>query len=176
MIGKILPVIMLAIGVGAGIGAGLYFKPGPSEMMMEEHDKSMDHKEGDPKSPGYAGKKNHADKDDDPSESAFEYVKLNNQFLVPVVVDELIESLVVMTLSVEVETGRGEVIYSREPKLRDAFLQVLFDHSNIGGFQGEFTNAKNLDALRQALTEVARSIAGDSVNGILITDIARQDV
>ncbi len=175
MLGKILPVLMLAVGAGAGIGAGLYLKPDPSEMTMEEHDKKIEHKDGGTKSDD-AAKKMDAGKDDDATESTYEYVKLNNQFLVPVVVDELIESLVVMTLSVEVETGRGEVIYSREPKLRDAFLQVLFDHSNIGGFRGEFTNAKNLDALRQALTEVAQSIAGDSVNGILITDIARQDV
>ncbi len=175
MIGKILPVLMAAIGIGAGVGAGLYLKPEPSEIVAELKDKDAAH-EGEKSVPAHSDEDKHTKEDDDHSEDAYEYVKLNNQFLVPVVVDELIESLIVMTLSVEVENGRGEVIYSREPKLRDAFLQVLFDHSNIGGFSGEFTNARNLDALRQALTEVAQSIAGESVNGILITDIARQDV
>lgn len=169
MIGKLLPVILAVIGVGGGIGAGLALKPEPAEM-------AMDNPCGDPHHEPAASQQDHVEDEAHDEEEMPEYVKLNNQFLVPVVADEMVESLVVMTLSVEVKAGQGEVIYSREPKLRDAFLQVLFDHANIGGFRGEFTNARNLDVLRNALTEVAQDIAGDIVNGILITDIARQDV
>lgn len=171
--GKILPLLMALVGVGAGIGAGLAFKPESAEVAMETDEADAKDMAGKPAETS-KNKAEKADKDD--AEATLEYVKLNNQFLVPVVVDELIDSLVVMNLSVEIKAGQGEVIYSREPKLRDAFLQVLFDHANLGGFQGEFTNAKNLDSLRRALTEVAQAIAGDSVTSILITDIARQDV
>lgn len=179
MMGKILPLLMALVGTGAGVGAGLVLKPEGSDVKTEvaaseEEIKSKDKSDPDEKHENKAKASDKGEKTDKDAE--LEYVKLNNQFLVPVVVDELIDSLVVMNLSVEIKAGQGEVIYSREPKLRDALLQVLFDHANIGGFQGEFTNAKNLDALRRALTEVAQSIAGDSVNGILITDIARQDV
>ncbi|WP_299847478.1 flagellar basal body-associated FliL family protein [uncultured Roseovarius sp.] len=169
MIGKLLPVLLAVIGVGGGVGAGLALKPAPSEMAMENpcgdvgHD--MAHADD-----------THDSKAEDNEEDLREYVKLNNQFLVPVVSDQLIEALVVMSLSIEVSAGQSEMIFSREPKLRDAFLQVLFDHANIGGFRGEFTNAKNLEVLKTALTEVAQKIAGDTVSGILITDIARQDV
>lgn len=169
MIGKLLPIILAAIGVGGGIGAGLALKPEPSEMAMENPCGDVHHEPA-------SHEEEHEEDEAHEAEETLEYVKLNNQFLIPVVADEMVQSLVVMTLSVEVKAGQGEVIYSREPKLRDAFLQVLFDHANIGGFRGEFTNAKNLDVLRGALTEVAQTIAGDSVNGILITDIARQDV
>ena len=171
--GKILPLLMALVGVGAGIGAGLAFKPESAEVAMETDEADAKDMAGKPAETS-KNKAEKADKDD--AEATLEYVKLNTQFLVPVVVDELIDSLVVMNLSVEIKAGQGEVIYSREPKLRDAFLQVLFDHANLGGFQGEFTNAKNLDSLRRALTEVAQAIAGDSVTSILITDIARQDV
>ncbi len=169
MIGKLLPVILAAIGVGGGIGAGLALKPEPAELAMENPCGDIHHEPA-------ATEQDHVEDDTHDGEETLEYVKLNNQFLVPIVADEMVKSLVVMTLSIEVKAGQGEVIYSREPKLRDAFLQVLFDHANIGGFRGEFTNARNLDVLRNALFEVAQSIAGDSVNSILITDIARQDV
>jgi hypothetical protein len=60
--------------------------------------------------------------------------------------------------------------------LRDAFLQELFDHANMGGFAGEFTGSNNMDVLRAALTEVAQRVLGDLAHGVLITGIARQDV
>ena len=167
--GKILPVLLLLIGVGGGIGAGIALKPKPAELEMANPcgDISHDMAKQEMHDEGLA---------DDSDDQIREYVKLNSQFLVPVVAEDLVEALVVLSLSVEVETGQSERVYSVEPKLRDAFLQVLFDHANIGGFRGEFTNAKNLDLLRKALTEVAQNIAGDPVIGILITDIARQDV
>ncbi len=173
MLGKLLPIILGVIGVGGGIGAGLALKPSP-----EETAKDMPHDEVMHEDESHAAKEmdeEHANPTTDDKTSEMEYVKLNNQFLVPVVTDQSVQSLVVMSLSVEVSAGDSEAVYSREPKLRDAFLQVLFDHANIGGFHGEFTNAKNLNVLRNALTEMAQTIVGDTVIGVLITDIARQD-
>lgn len=105
-----------------------------------------------------------------------EFIKLNNQFVIPIVVGDQVETLVIMSLSIELETGNSELVYRREPKLRDAFLQVLFDHANMGGFRGEFTNTANLDVLRSGLLEVAQGVVGKTVSGVLITDIARQDL
>ncbi|MFD1160369.1 flagellar basal body-associated FliL family protein [Roseovarius aestuarii] len=171
MIGKILPVLLAVIGIGGGVGAGLALKPEPKDIDM-----AMENPCGDTGYDMAMSDEMHKDGDAHGDMDTQEYVKLNNQFLVPVVADQLVEALVVMSLSIEVSAGQSEIIYLREPKLRDAFLQVLFDHANIGGFRGEFTNAKNLDVLRNALTEVAQQIVGDTVSGILITDIARQDV
>lgn len=170
MIGKLLPVILIMIGVGAGIGAGLVLKPD-----------GVEHATNNPCGDVDTSKMTHVDEnddgtDDDVDEASMEYVKLNNQFVVPVVRDDKVEALVVLSLSVEVEPGQKEAIYIREPKLRDAFLQVLFDHSNMGGFRGAFTNANNMDVLRTALREVAQSIMGKTIADVLITDIARQDV
>ncbi len=71
--------------------------------------------------------------------SEVEYVKLNNQFVVLVMEGAEIQSLVILSLSVEVAAGQAELVYAREPKLRDTFLRVLFDHANMGGFDGPFT-------------------------------------
>lgn len=104
-----------------------------------------------------------------------EYVKLNNQFVVPLMAGGRVNSMVVLSLSIEITSDATEYVYAREPKIRDAFLQVLFDHANAGGFGGSFTDGLNLDLVRQALTETARKIIGDSVKDVLITEIARQD-
>lgn len=164
---KVLPILLLLIGVGSGVGAGLAFRPEPAlstslaenpcgEMEVETHE--------------------HHGSDDMGSASEKEYVKLNNQFIVPVVNDNRVEALVVLSLSLEVVRGRREEVYSREPRLRDAFLQVLFDHANMGGFRGVFTNSSNMDALRRALQEKADKVAENLIRDVLIIDINRQDI
>ena len=191
--GKILPILMLLIGTGAGIGAGLALMPAepePAEMAdagaegdahSEEGDAHGDEKAQD-HGKDHGGKDSHGSKsgshagghEEGPAEP--DYIKLNNQFVVPVVGGDRVEALVVISLSIEAEAALREAIYSREPKIRDAFLQVLFDHSNMGGFQGAFTRSNNLDVLRTALTEVAQREFGSDVHNVLIIDIARQDV
>lgn len=163
---KLLPIILILLGLGGGAGAGLMLKPAPVETVEINPcgDGSM----------AATGDKDHNAPEDEPVTDK-EYVKLNNQFIVPVVDDQRIEALVVMSLSVEVEAGKRELIYAREPKLRDVFLQVLFDHANMGGFRGAFTNANNLDVLRSALRESARKALGETISDVLIMDIARQD-
>ena len=100
---------------------------------------------------------------------------MNNQFVVPVVHDGRVDALVVLSLSLEVEAGNTEAVYLREPKLRDTFLQVMFDHANVGGFSGSFTDGSILIVLRTGLKEAAAMIMGTTVRDVLITDIARQD-
>lgn len=161
--GKILPILLALIGIGAGIGAGLMLKPEAGYAELESPcGEQPEHKD--------------SSKDDTEAPTDVEYLKLNNQFIVPVVNEARISSMMVIALSVEIPQGRSEEVYSREPKLRDAFLQVFFDHANLGGFTGAFTSSRNLDVLRRALRETAQSHFGDLIQDVLITDIARQDV
>jgi flagellar basal body-associated protein FliL len=173
MIRKLLPIVLLLVGLGAGVGAGLALRPVPTAESTN-HASAPNPDETHAKAKDDHGNDEHGQDRTDGTTSA--YVKLNNQFVVPVVNDALIESLVVMSLSLEVDSELTNVVYEREPKLRDGLLQVLFDHANMGGFEGEFTNSNNMDILRTALTEVARGIVGKGVTGILITGLARQDV
>ena len=166
---KFLPIVMLLLGAGAGIGAGYLVgatpppkdDPAGNEAPMSEADNttedSTDMAKVDTAAPA-------------------EYVAFNNQFVVPVVRGDMVTSLVVLSLGVEVDVGHTEMIYTSEPKLRDTFLQVLFDHANMGGFRGRFTDGNTMDVLRMSLTEAAQSVIGPSIRGVMITDIARQDL
>lgn len=167
MIKAILPVILALIGTGAGVATGLALRSPPAvEHQVETHEPSNIEASHDADSP------EHHDQDG----SEREYVKLNNQFVVPVVRHDQVSALIVIALSVEVGAGQKDEIYLREPRLRDSFLQVLFDHANMGGFSGEFTNANTLDMLREALRDVAQRDMGDMVSDVLIIDINRQDI
>lgn len=104
------------------------------------------------------------------------YVKLSKQFVVPVVTDGKLSAMVVMSLSVETTPAVGDIVFAREPKLRDAMLSVMFLHANSGGFDGQFTGGEAMNDLLGSLLEATRGVIGDDVYSVLITDILRQDV
>ena len=104
-----------------------------------------------------------------------EYAKMSNQFIVPVIQKGKVAAMVILSLSLQVTTGSTTNVYNAEPRLRDSFLQVMFDHANSGGFSGSFTDGSNLVLLRAALLEAAKAVLGDKVSDVLITDIVRQD-
>lgn len=164
---KLLPIVLALIGLGAGVGAGVVLRPGPDAVVLDDPCGEAAPKDAHHEEP---------DSQDHETDTENDYVKLSNQFVVPVVKDGRVNALVVMSLSLEVPTGHSEEIYRREPKLRDAFLQVMFDHANVGGFEGTFTTSGQMNVLRNALREIAQKLLGPSVTDILITDIIRQDV
>ncbi len=163
---KILPIIMLLIGTGAGVGAGVFLRPEPAPKELTEE--KVEEKES-------AEKKEEKKEDGLPIDGK-EYLKLSNQFVVPIVEEDRVSSMVVMTLSVEAPVGQSQEVYDLEPKIRDVFLRVLFDHAAIGGFRGAFLNTDNLDSVRLNLTNAARENFGsDLISDVLIFEIARQD-
>jgi len=150
---KIIPLLLALLALAAGSAAGVFLRPPESAEAPDAEAEAPD-----------AG-----------AEAPRDYLKLNNQFIVPVVEDGRVAALVVLALGLEIEAGQSETVFAREPKLQDTFLQVLFDHANAGGFRGSFTDAGNLVFLRKALLEQAIAVLGPVVSDVLITEIARQD-
>lgn len=161
----LLPVILLAIGTGAGAGAGLFLMPAKEDVADQTSDCVI------PEDAMAAS----AVFDAVAAEPEREYAKLNNQFIIPIVENEVVAALVVMSLNLEVTIGSRTAIFATEPKLRDRFLQVMFDHANNGGFSGNFTTGTKMRALRNELLRVAQDISGPSVTDVLVIDLVRQD-
>ena len=197
--GKLLPIILVVVGLVGGVGAGLFLRPVAEEAAMAECvDASASHEVAEPAHGEEATANAHGAPEEPPQEadcvetvhepsaaasgghgaeaSGLQYAKLSNQFVVPVVSDGRVSSLIVLSLSIEVDASLLETIFSTEPKLRDAFLTVMFLHANSGGFNGEFTRKEPMSDLRGSLREAAQKILGPSVNDVLITEIVRQDV
>ena len=160
----LLPLLLLLIGVGSGVGAGLYLKPDAAEQALAD---------GNPCGETLHETTQVAAELVIPDER--EYAKLNNQFIVPIVKDGAVTAMVVLSLNLEVVIGGRSAVFDTEPKLRDSFLQGMFDHANNGGFSGNFTSGENMRALRNDLLRRAREVAGEQVTDVLIIDIVRQD-
>ena len=150
LIKKLLPVLLGLVGLGIGIGAGIFLRPASEEHAMVEEE---------PLDPALAP----------------EYAKLANQFIVPVMTKGKVSAMVILSLSLEVANGTTQEVYKIEPKLRDVFLQVMFDHANAGGFSGSYTDGANLLLLRKALLEAVMGVLKETVTDVLIIDIVRQD-
>ena len=152
----LVPLVLMVVGVAGGGAAGhfLYTPPPPPEIPDEDVEVAV-------AAPDTTGE---------------DFVKLSNQFVVPVVKDGTVTSLVVLSLSLEIAPGFAETIYELEPRIRDGFLQVLFDHANVGGFDGTFTDTNSLAVLRRSLMEAAQILVGPEVQAVLIEQIDRQNI
>ena len=165
MLRLLLPVLLLLLGIGGGVGAGL--------LLGSDRADAPDAAPPSPAPDSATGETEQAD--GQIPITGTEFVRLNNQFIVPVVRGGSVRSLVVMSLTLEVASGNNQSVFDREPRLRDSFLQVMFAHANAGGFDGSFTEAAAMAPLRAALGDAARQILGDIVSAVLIVDITRQD-
>ena len=171
----LLPILLLVIGTGSGVGAALLLKPPPEP--EEDHAEAAAPVECLPGEHGPEMAEAPLPEAAAPADiTEVEYAELSNQFVIPVLSDDEVAAMVVISISIEVPSGLTDTIYGTEPKLRDAFLQKMFDHANIGGFSGNFTSTNNMRILRGDLVKSARAIVGDVARDVLITDIVRQDL
>lgn len=177
MIRLLLPVILLLAGLGGGVVAGKMMSGGGEETAAdspaEDDGHGGDDGHGAEEDDGHGSSGGHGEEAD--PNSPYEYVRLNNQFVVPLIRHGSVRSLVVLTLTIEVESGENELVYDREPRLRDALLRVMFSHANVGGFDGSFTAVESMAPLREGLREAARQVLGAVAHDVLIMDIVRQD-
>ena len=109
MIKKILPIILLVIGAGGGVGAGLALRPAPTIDAAGEESAEAS-KDGEVEEAS-------GEESEDGENATHEYVKMSNQFVIPVVDAEQVKALVVMSLSLEVTLGSKAEVYEREPKI-----------------------------------------------------------
>ncbi|MBO6885997.1 MAG: hypothetical protein JJ869_20815 [Marivita sp.] len=104
-----------------------------------------------------------------------EIVKLPSQFVVPVILDNRVRAMVILTVALEVETGQGDRVRALEPKLRDEFLAELFNLAALDGFRDDLISRKTLELVKHALTARSTDVLGTKDVTVLITDMARQD-
>ena len=160
----IIPIILALLGTGAGVGAAIVM--GADKQSHETEIACM------PAAEKTVAETPPSSEEAPPSDG--EFVKLANQFLVPVLVQDEVDAMVVMSLSLEVEPGTTSEVFHLEPKIRDKFLQILFDHANKGHFGSGYTSNRSLEILRNALRAAAQDITRGKTRDVLIVEIAKQ--
>ena len=174
----LIPVILLLVGVGGGVGAGIVLAPSSEATAADTEDVAAEGEsseiEESPENEPIAESTDAEDSGEDGS-GAVEFLNMTNQFIVPLVDQGAVNGLVVLSISLEVVEGTIATVHQLEPKIRDRFLQVLFNHANNGGFDGNFTDFRYIKSLKDELLRNAQVVAGRDVSDILILDLVRQD-
>lgn len=176
---KLLPILLLFIGLGGGAGAGWFLQPHAEEPAANTHAQDDRHEDDSHAADSHAEDAAHEDAGSTghyaPAPADTETIRLPNQFVVPLIDEGRVRAMVVIGLALELEAGTEFSLSANEPRLRAVFLQLLFDHANLGGFEGMFTSGEALLSLRRTLREAARIEIGAEVNDVLITELLRQE-
>jgi hypothetical protein len=171
----ILPILLAVLGLVGGAGAGWYLKPGEvleAPPCLDDHGNEAPPEtcESDEKIDPHEAE--HAPSD---GPDASQFITLDRQFIVPIVSEDRVSAMMVLTLNLEVAPGRMEKAFRNEPKLRDVMLRALFEHAYTGGFNGDFTAEHVVRELRGNLLAAGREIIGNDLRSVLIADMIRQD-
>lgn len=166
---KILPILLIILGVVGGGAAGMFLKPAPEPPSEEEiaAKKAEEAKAKAAEEEGYGD-------GTPPTNRAF--VKVGRQTIVPVLEEGETRALMLFELAVDVPAGSANIVHEMEPRLRDAFLRELFQMSYTGAFLTEFTDDRVIEELRRNLTRAARRYVGEEAREVLILDVMRQEL
>lgn len=160
---RLIPVILALLGLVAGLGAGFVLRPATPVAAPPPDEAATATARG--LTPVTLA----------PRPEGAEVLRLPNQFLIPLIGEGRVRAMVVLAVALELAPGHGIDMQRDEPRMRAMFLQILFDHANLGGFDGVFTSGEQLLALRRILLEAARAEFGSAVHDILIVDLVRQE-
>lgn len=163
---KLVAIAVVATALLGGAGAGHFLRPAPAEGEAAEEDAALP--ADGAQSPEVSGE-NVATPSGDENVVTFKDI-----FVVPILRDGLVWSHVVLTLGISSGSVSREDILLREPLLRDAFMETLFVHGSLGGFDGDFTEPLAMNRLRRRLDDAAIRKLGDPSARALIVSMARQ--
>lgn len=104
-----------------------------------------------------------------------EFLRFKRQFVVPVVENQNIKSLVLLNIALEVPANKQEDMFRLEPRFRDAFIRELLNLSDTGYFNSSLTSPDTYEAMRESLLRSAKTVSKDGVLDVLILDLTRQD-
>lgn len=184
MIKSLVKNAVLIVAVIAGAVGASFLKSNSDAKATGGHDasasKSSDHGDKSKKSKkdSHDKKSKSGDKKDGSGGSdgsTIDYLKFKRQFVIPVMKDNKIQSLVIMNFNIELNDDAPSNSFTFEPKLRDAYMRDLLNLSNEGVFDDDLTSPETFEYIRETLLGSSRKIMPKGVQNILILDIAKRD-
>lgn len=104
------------------------------------------------------------------------YYKFSREFIVPVLNDGKVESLVILNINIEADSAVSQQLFSLEPKLRDTIMTALIKLSGDGHTLQNLTNAENYETIRSMLLMELKDVVPTGIENVLILDLAKQDL
>ncbi|ABI78607.1 hypothetical protein HNE_0259 [Hyphomonas neptunium ATCC 15444] len=111
------------------------------------------------------------------SSSGSAYFKFSREFVVPIIQNERVASLVILNINIESDAAMSDKLFSQEPVIRDVVMTTLIEISGDGKTFQSMTSIENYETLRSLILGALQKKFPDmGIKNILILDIARQDL
>lgn len=104
------------------------------------------------------------------------YFKFSREFVVPILRNGKVVSLVILNINIEADESLSQRLFSMEPKLRDNIMSTLVRLSNDSRTFENLTTVDSYETLRSSIQLNLENVVASGIKGILITDLARQDL
>jgi len=104
------------------------------------------------------------------------YYKFSREFVVPIIRDSRVTSLVIMNLNLEADASISQKLFEMEPKLRDNIMTTLITLSNDGTTLESMTSVENYESIRSMIMMNLQSVVSTGIHNVLIVDLAKQEV
>lgn len=116
-------------------------------------------------------------RDDKYSENGdYQYFSFSREFVVPLMENGTVESLVLLNLNLEVSSDISGKLFSIEPKLRDNIMSTLITLSNDGITLAEPTRVASYETIRSLVLANLKDSVSEDILNVLIVDIAKQRI
>jgi flagellar protein FliL len=188
---QFIPAILVVFGIVAG-GAGGHFlksmsantpKSGEHEPAEASEDKETNkadaahtNDEGKKETKKSAKKDAHGGSEETASSSGSVYHKFSREFIVPIMEDGRVKSLVILNINLEAESSISQTLFEMEPKLRDNIMTTLIGLSGDGVTFDNLTDVDSYETIRSMILMNLETIVASGITNVLIVDMARQDL
>lgn len=168
---SLVAVIFIALGSFAGV---VLKSPAPAQASETAEHAEDDHADDKPA----AKKDDHgkAHKGDKAASGDSAYYKFSREFVVPVMRDGQVKSLVILHISLETDSATSVKLFSEEPKLRDNIMTTLIGLSNDGRTLEQPTDINNYETIRSMVLMNLKDSISDGIRNVLIVDVGKQNL
>lgn len=104
------------------------------------------------------------------------YFKFTREFVVPIMRDRKVSSLVILNINLEADTNISQTLFSMEPKVRDNIMTTLIELSNDGHTFDNITDVESYETIRAMVLMNLQKAVPSGIENVLIVDIAQQDL
>ncbi len=111
-----------------------------------------------------------------PPSSAVVYYKFSREFVVPLMRNNRVDSLIILNINLEADSKVSQELFSIEPKLRDNIMTTLITLSNDGTTFESFGDVESYETIRSMIALNLKNVIASGIHNVLILDIAKQEL
>lgn len=104
------------------------------------------------------------------------FYKFSREFVVPILKEERVESLVILNINLEADASISQQLFKLEPKLRDNIMTTLIQLSNDGRTFETITDVESYETVRALILKNLENVIAEGIHNVLILDMAKQNL